>query len=138
MSHVASASLPVALGLLVLTAAARAVMWADVDDARLARVARDHLGPLSTWCLIFAALHAVALGAAGELGAGNGGVALIVAAAAVLLRTETGAAAEEPDDAPEWARAAREPVAAPTGAAPARSLWAERDGEDAPRTGLWT
>jgi hypothetical protein len=78
------------------------------------------------------AVHAIALGGAGELGAGNGGVALIVAAAAVLLRTEGGGVAEEePGDAPEWAR----PAAAPS--EPPRSLWAEPD-EDAARTGLWT
>jgi hypothetical protein len=137
MSDVAVASLPVAIGLLVLAAAARAVVWADARDERLARVARDHLGPLSTWCLILIAVHAVALGGAGELGAGNGGLSLIIAAAAVLLRSE-GAAEEEPDeDAPEWARAAPaddEPRPAP---AP-RSLWAERDDADAARTGLWT
>jgi hypothetical protein len=148
--HIAVASLPVALGLLVLAAGARAVLWTDVNDAGLTRIARDHLGPLSTWCLILVAVHTVALGGAGDLGAGSGGVALIIGAAAVLLRAEDGGPAEEPDDAPEWAVAARERAAtpgaaargeraaAPAPAAAPRSLWVEPDEEPASRTGLWT
>ena len=139
--HIAVASLPVAIGLLVLTAIARALLWADVDE-RLARPAREHLAALSTWCLILVAVHAVALGGAGELGAGSVGVTLVIGAAAVLLRAEADLD-DEPDDAPEWALAARErtaepaPVGAPRHAAP-HSLWAEPSDEPAPRTGLWT
>jgi hypothetical protein len=147
LHHVAVASLPVAIGLLVLAAVARAVLWADVKDERLARVAREHLGALSIWCLILVAVHALALGAAGELGAGSFGAALAIGAAAVLLRTEGG-----DDDAREWApregaggeAGAAEPAAgAPVAAGDARraaphSLWAEPEDEPASRTGLWT
>jgi hypothetical protein len=115
----------------VLAAIARAL----VNDERLGRVAREHLGPLSTWCLILVAVHAVALGGAGELGAGSVGVTLVIGAAAVLLRSEYGADEEESeddeDDAPRWAVAAREPAPAPS-----RSLWDEP--ADERRTGLWT
>jgi hypothetical protein len=127
--HIAVASLPVAIGLLVLTAVARAL----VHHERLGRLACEHLGPLSTWCLILVAVHAVALGAAGDLDAGSVGIALVVGAAAVLLRAETDTE-EEPidDDAPEWAVAPHGEPAAPA----ARSLWDEP--ADERRTGLWT
>ncbi len=150
LHHIAAASLPVAIGLLALTVAARVVLWAGVGDERLARAAREYLGPLSIWCLILVAVHTVALGGAGELGAGSGGVALIIGAAAVLLRAEDGGLAEEEEagDAPDWAvaageRAARAGVAARSerAAAPApasRSLWVEPGDEPAPRTGLWS
>jgi hypothetical protein len=131
LHHVATASLPVATGLLVLTAVDRAVMWAEVKDERLAHLAREYLGALSTWCLILVAVHAAALGGAGGLDAGSVGVALVIGAAAVLLRSEADTAEEEPEDTPEWAVAAREP------AAPAsRPLWDEP--ADERRTGLWT
>jgi hypothetical protein len=137
--HIAVASLPVALGLLVLAAVARGALWAQLNDGRIERIAAGHLGALSTWCLILIAVHAVALGGAGELGAGGLAVAVLIAVAAVLLRAGGDAAAEEePGDTPEWAVAARErpAPAARADAAPSPSLWAEPD--DHPRTGLWT
>jgi hypothetical protein len=144
--HIAAASLPVAIGLVVLTAIARAL----VNDERLGRIAREHIGALSTWCLMLVAVHAVALGGAGALGAGSVGVTLVIGAAAVLLRAEYGAEEEPDDDAPQWAGAARERPAtggeaaaaerapAPAGASPAaHSLWAERDDDASSRSGLW-
>jgi hypothetical protein len=138
--HIAVASLPVAVGLLVLAAVARGALWAQLNDARIERIAAGHLGPLSTWCLTLIAVHAVALGGAGELGAGGLAVAVVIALAAVLLRAGDDAVAEEePGDTPEWAVAARDratPAAHPTAAAAPPSLWTEPD--DHPRTGLWT
>jgi hypothetical protein len=127
--HVAVAALPVAIGLVVLTAIARAL----VNHERLGRLAREHLGALSTWCLILVAVYAAALGGAGDLSAGRVGAALVIGAAAVLLRAEYSGDEDEPadDDAPEWARPPAEP------AATERSLWAEGDDEAARRTGLW-
>src|SRR4051794_38457330 len=138
--HIAAASLPVALGLLVLAVVARGALWARPSDGRIERIAAGHLGPLSTWCLILIAVHAVALGGAGELGAGGLAVAVVIALAAVLLRADgdDAAAEEEPGDTPDWAVPAGErpaPAARP-GAAPSPSLWADPD--DHPRTGLWT
>jgi hypothetical protein len=148
--HIAVASLPVAIGLLGLTAVARTVLWARVKDARIDRLAAEHVDPLSTWCLILIAVHAVALGGAGELGAGGLAVAVIVAVAAVLLRAGGDAVAEEePGDTPAWAAGARDRAAAPgdgvaasgerataPAGTPARSLWTDAD--DHPRHGLWT
>lgn len=130
LHHVAVAALPVAIGLLVLTGIARAL----VNDERLGGIARDHLRPLSTWCLVLVAVYAAALGGAGDLSAGRVGAALVIGAAAVLLRAEYSAEEEPEADAPEWARPAAERAPAPAG----HSLWAEGDDEAAPRTGLWT
>ena len=113
MSAIANAALPVAVVLLVLTATARGVLWARIDDATWQRAARQYLEPLSTWCLGATAVTVVALGAAGDLGAGML-VPLALAAAASLLRSER--KAEAPATVP-----AAEP--APVRAAPG-SLWA--------------
>jgi hypothetical protein len=153
MSNVAHASLPVAVALLVFAAAARAVIWAQVDDPVAQRLAREYLEPLSTWCLVALAVHAAALGAAGELGALSLGLAVLLGAAAFLLRSlpeERAAAPAAPRPAapavpatpaaPATPRPAAPAVpatpATPTAAPPADSLWA--DDESRPRVGLWS
>ena len=62
----ASAALPVAIVLLVLGASARAVLWAQIDDPRWARIARQYLAPLSTWSVAAFITYALTLVAAGE------------------------------------------------------------------------
>ncbi len=85
--HVASAALPVAITLLVLTAAARGVLWAQLEgDER--RLARQYLEPLATWCLIAAGTYAFAICASGKAGMLPLGAALPLAVAAVLLRSD--------------------------------------------------
>ena len=90
MSAIANASLPVAVVLLVLTATARGVLWAEIDDPAWQRTAREYLEPLSTWCLGAAALNVIALGAAGEFGPGML-VPIALGAGAVFLRSERAA-----------------------------------------------
>ena len=65
MSHVASAALPVALGLLVCAAAARAALRWDFGDEQVQRVVRDHLEPLCLWCLGALVVYVFARSASG-------------------------------------------------------------------------
>jgi hypothetical protein len=159
--HVASAALPVAIGLLVLTAAARGVLWAQLEgDER--RLAQQYLEPLATWCLIAAGTYAFAICASGDAGVLPLAAAIALAVAAILLRSDQTAAvtADEPkrdverqprpkpdvrpSPVPETLgpetggrRAFPEPVPAHGRTpAPASSLWV--DEESAPRTGLWS
>ena len=134
--HVADAALPVAVALLVLTAVARGVLWAGIEgDER--RIARRHLEPLATWCLIAAGAYAFAICAAGKAGVLPLAAALLLALAAVLMRsdkTETAAVrAEEPKPAPVRTE---EPKPHGRTPAPAASLWDEPT-ENAKPTGLW-
>ena len=64
LGHVADASLPVAIGLLLLATAAHGTLLAHRDHAG----ARRYLEPLSTWCLVALATHTLALIAAGRPG----------------------------------------------------------------------
>jgi len=150
MSNVAHAALPVAVTLLVFAVAARAVLWSQVDDPYAQRLAREYLEPLSTWCLGALAVYAAARGAAGELGALSLGLALVLGAAAVVLRSVPATStAATPTAAPRATPpAARPPMpatpaparpaapATPTADTPARSLWA--DDESRPHVGLWS
>lgn len=104
--HVATASLPVAIGLLVLAAVARAALWAQLDDARVQRLAAQYLEPLATWSVIAALVNAVALGGSGELGFGGLALALAIAFAAMMLRPGTDAAVAAPQPEPEPAEPA--------------------------------
>jgi hypothetical protein len=161
---VAAASLPVAIGLAVLAGAARLVLWAQVDDVRAQRVARQYLGPLTTWCLVAVATNSLAVGAAGEASVVSLALPAVLGGAAVLLRP----AAEtpvpggvEPEQkppkrratvdatAPERTPAAYKPAAttraaqglapaSPDAPAPARALWAGGDEESNGRLGLWS
>ena len=51
MSTVATAALPVAIGLLVCAALARAIVWTGFGDEQARETARRHLEPLCVWCL---------------------------------------------------------------------------------------
>ena len=141
MSDVARASLPVAILLLVLAGSARAALWAQLDDPRLARLARQYLEPLSTWCLVAVATNLFAVSAAGKAGVLSLGVPLAVGAAALMLRPageEEPAAQAAPERAAARARFAdRHPPPPP----PARvsSLWVEQADDAATREGrLWS
>jgi hypothetical protein len=146
MEDVARASLPVAIALLAFAAAARAVLWAQFDDAQTQRIARQYAEPLSTWCLIAAGTHLFALSAAGNAGAGSLVVAVGLGAAAALLRatsatthTQTqsskAAPAEQPTAPPAPASApTAEPRPVPTG-----RLWADPlDEQPTRQRGLWS
>jgi hypothetical protein len=112
MHDVARAALPVAIGLLLLAAAARALLAAPVEDAPARRLARLCLEPLSTWCLAALAVYAVALGAAGEMSGGSLVLALALGAAAAALWFMSDAgdtAPAEPARRPAAAHAPRRP-----------------------------
>ena len=112
-----SAALPVAIVLLVLGASARGVLWAQIDDPRWARIARQYLAPLSTWSVAAFITYALTLVAAGEAATGPLALALVLAVAAAVIRLESDEdepAAAQLFDGPE------EPVA-PGG------LWARRE-----------
>jgi hypothetical protein len=114
----AHAALLVAIGLLACTVAARAVLWARVDDARAQRLAREHVDPLSVWCLVAATTEAVALGLSGHAGLLALALPVGIGAAAVLLGSDD-------ETAPVAAPA---PEERPRGAVPADgSLWANRE-----------
>jgi hypothetical protein len=144
LHHAAAAALPVAIGLLAVTAAARAALWADHGERRLGDLAHEHLGPLSTWCLIADAVHTAALGAAGEAGVGSLGLALAIGAAAAVLRAPAEERAEPAASGDGAAWSAAPAPASPKDAvharrtAGARSLWAEPAAEAEARTGLWS
>jgi hypothetical protein len=113
MHDVARASLPVAVALLVFAGTARAVLWAQIDDAAAQRVARQYLEPLGTWCLIAVATHVLALGAAGEARLLSLVLPFVVGAAAMALRS-VGEAEQPAAPEPEEQRVERvERVAAP-------------------------
>ena len=86
MHDVARASLPVAVALLIFTAAARGALWAQIDDVRAQRIARRYLEPLSTWCLVAVATYLFALSAAGDGGLLPFVLPVGLGVAAVLLR----------------------------------------------------
>ncbi len=141
---IARAALPVAIGLLILTALARALPLAQIDDPRVKRIASEYLGPLSTWCLIAVGVYTLALGLGGDasLVAFVPPVALGLAAALLRPATEPGEhapastpARREPPAAPVPEPARREPAAAPE---PGGALWArqrEVSGSSQPRLG---
>jgi len=131
---VARVALPVAVVLLVGMAAARTVLWAEVDDADARQLARRCLGPLGVACLGAVALHVAALGAAGDATVRTLVVPLVLGVVAVLLHG-AGEEDEVADPPPSQAAQGRAPAAA----APAGSLWADRAAhEPTRRTGLWS
>lgn len=133
-ASVASTALPVAVILLVLGATARGVLWAQIDDPRWQRLARQYLEPLSTWSVVGFIVYALALTAAGNAAAGPLAIALVLAVAAAVLRVEND---EEPVPVSRPAKAAAAPVAAtPPEPAPERGLW-EAEPEPAAPGGLW-
>jgi hypothetical protein len=132
LDRMPTASLVVAVGLLVAAIAARALLYAD--DARLRDTARLYLEPLCVWCLIAVVVHGLALATTGTASILSIAVIFVIAAAAVALQAgdEAEAAAEpEPASAPE-ASAPAAPTGAPAPSAP--SLW-----DDSRRPGgLWS
>jgi len=159
---VASATVPVAIVLLLLAAAARVAVWQHIGGAE-ERLARAYLEPLALWCLGALAVHVLAVGAAGEAGVVSVGVPVILGVVAALLHPAGEAVARDALEADERppatapARAASAPVAAPapapapaepaapTAAAgpraphPGGALWADGDDDDRSHpTGLWS
>jgi hypothetical protein len=121
MSTIAHAALPVAVALLILAVAARAVLYSKVDDD-LTRVAREHLEALTSWCLVGLVVYALALTAAGELSVLAFLIAVAMGVVAVLARTVP----EEKQDAPEPVVVTPEPQPVTSRAAPTGSLWARQ------------
>jgi hypothetical protein len=152
LDDAARASLIVAVGLLLLTAVARGMVWARIDDARAQRFARQHAEPLGTWCLGALVVNLCAVALNGDLGAGTLAPAIAIGAAATALLLWTGEAAPAGASRPEPAvRTAPPKPAAPAPArpaapsprpispAPASSLWAHHDDDDRARDGaLWS
>jgi hypothetical protein len=136
MDHVARASLPVAVGLLVATALARGIVETRAADAELRRTARIHLDPLGFWCVMASGLNVLAIGAAGDAGLGSFALPIAIGLGAALLRflPDADSAAAVPE-APAAA-----PAPPPPGAvAPATSTgWAERGEEHTAPRRLWS
>ncbi len=137
--HVAGASLPVAIALLMLALTSGGLLWARRRGDEKPRSASRYLEPLCTWCLAAVALLTFARLAAGEFGIW---LCLPVALATVALWLLTTPEAAHPAEvAPAQVPAppvAEPPRAVPEAPAPPASLWAERAHEDpAPRAGLW-
>jgi H+/Cl- antiporter ClcA len=123
MHHVASAALPVALGLLVCAAGARAALRWDFGDEPLQRSVREHLEPLCVWCLGALVIYVFARSASGGslltslfLGA------TVAAAVLALWQADEEPASEERD------------VTEPAAAIPSEPL----PPDDPPRQGLWS
>ena len=117
-----------AIALLILAAAARALLSARVDNVEWQRFAAQYLEPLCTWCLIASATYGLALFAAGD--AGLLSLALAFVLGSIALRLGSGAeASAAPADPEQAAPAAEQP-------APAASTAAHE--EPAPQMGLWS
>jgi H+/Cl- antiporter ClcA len=125
MHHVASAALPVAIGLLVCAAAARAVLWWGLGDQEIQAQAREHLEPLCVWCLGALVVYVFARTATG----GSLLTSLFVGSAlgAVILALWQGA--QEP--APTQEQVAEPPPEPPAPAEPPPP-------DERPRQGLWS
>jgi hypothetical protein len=122
VSSVATAALVVATGLLVLAAAACIIQMTPVKDARLRRLARLYLEPLSVWCAAAVIVHILAVVAAGDVDALALMLPIGVGIAALLLRWADEPHAAPPAEAPPGtaapAHAAPPGTAAPAHAAP--------------------
>jgi len=142
LDDVARATLPVAIVLVILAAAARGVIWARLDDARAQRLARHYGEPLAIWGLAAITVHALALALSATADTLSLILLLLVAIpAAVLLRPvgeirEEAPAARRPrPETPAPEPAQPEPTSAP---APAGSLWLHQRDDDERREGsLW-
>jgi hypothetical protein len=115
VSAVASAALPVAIGLLVCAALARAILRTHFGDEQAQESARRHLEPLCVWCLGALAVWVFAHSAAG----GSWVVAFIVGG--VLATVATGLWLAGGEDAPAAPPAPESPAPAPP--PEERSLW---------------
>jgi hypothetical protein len=138
MHQVSGAALPVAIGLLVLAAIARGLLWADAGDERARATARRSFEPLLVFGGIAAIVDVLALALAGDAGPLSFVVPLALAAGAGAVlweRFESVSPVEDPAP-PE-----PEPQPEPKPAAPPAhdgSLWAGPAEEPAPRTTLWS
>src|SRR5689334_21963287 len=94
MSVVATAALLVAIGLLVLAAAACVVQMTAIQDPRARRLAHLYLDLLSVWCMSAVVVHALAVIAAGDIVALELVLPIGIGVAAFLLRW-----ADEPHEA---------------------------------------
>jgi hypothetical protein len=121
MHHVASAALPVAIGLLVCAAAARAVLWWGLGDVDLQRTARDHVEPLCLWCLGVLVVYFFARSA-------SGGALLTTAFLGAALSAPVLALWQAGQDPATEERRVEEPPPAEQPPAP----------DDSPRQGLWS
>jgi hypothetical protein len=136
LHHISTAALPVAIGLLTLTALARAALSLDIDDADTQRLARRYLVPLGLWCLVATGVHTAAMVAAGDAGGFSVALALLIAAGAVWLpwvvTEQTAVVAEEVVASLARTAPAPPPAAPARPAEPVRplaageSLWALR------------
>src|SRR5689334_23541551 len=106
MSHVTQAALPVALGLLSLALAARAILWAEIDHAPARRIASRYLDALCVWCLIATGVYTVALALRNDAELVAFVVPVVIAVGAVLLRPARESAPAEPSPEPAAAAAA--------------------------------
>ena len=140
LDDLARATLPLATVLVILAAAARAVLWARLDDERAQRLARRYGEPLAIWGLAAITVHALALALSATADALSLILLLLVAIpAAVLMRAPADLREEAPRPQPE-----KKPAPAPRPEpeprpAPAGSLWLHRTDEDERRDGaLWS
>jgi hypothetical protein len=141
LDDLARATLPVAAVLVILAAAARAVLWARLDDERAQRLARRSAEPLAIWGLAAITVHALALALSATADALSLILLLLVALPAALLMRAPAEPREAPRPRPERpAPVAPQPEARPAArAAPAGSLWLHRSDEDERRDGaLWS
>jgi hypothetical protein len=143
MHDVAGAAWPVAAGLVLLAAAARAARSAPDAHERARRLARQYLEPLCAWALVAAGVDFLAALAAGDAGAARLALPLGLGAVAAMLWASVEPSPVERPAEPVPARVAAAP--APTATAPpapapaaASSLWAEPVEDESARTGLWS
>jgi hypothetical protein len=104
LSAIASAGLPVAIGLLVCAAAARAVLWTGFDEADVQRLAREYLDPVSTWGLGAVGIYLFARTAADGMSIGTFFIASVLGAALLAVwrpQEEEATVVEEPPPAGE-------------------------------------
>ena len=121
LHHVTRAALPVAIVLLSFAFAARAVLWAQLDDAQAQRIARQYLEPLSTWCLIATGVYTLALGLRGDAELVAFVVPVAIGVAAVALRPQGEPSPGEPEPEPAAPEAPAQPVTRTP--IPAGHLW---------------
>jgi hypothetical protein len=137
MHHVSGAALPVAIGLLVLAAIARGLLWAGAGDERARSTARRSFVPLVVFGGLAAIVDVLALGLAGDAGALSFVVPLALAAGAGAVVWEHLESAPPPAEEPTPPEPGPEPEPAASPAAN-DSLWARPAKDPKPRTTLWS
>ena len=99
MTAIANAALPVAVGLIMLAGVARAILeWSSDPD--FVKLSREHLEPLTTWCLIATFLYVGAHAASGDIGVVTIVLAAIIGGAAVVVRDSAKEESREEEDEP--------------------------------------